>query len=117
MRDVVRRYVEAGLGTLKAERAEELARELMDWSKRSTERVVGLVQREVKRQLRFAGAATQDELRELRKRVRSLERRLEKAEKGRASKATSSKSSTSKTSTSKTSSRKKAPAKRSGSKA
>lgn len=111
MRDVVRRYVEAGLGTLKAERAEELARELMDWSKRSTERVVGLVQREVKRQLRLAGAATQDELRELRKRVRSLERRLEKAEKGRASK-TSSKSSTSKTS-----SRKTAPAKRSGSKA
>jgi len=112
MRDVVRRYVEAGLGTLKAERAEELARELMDWSKRSTERVVGLVQREVKRQLRLAGAATQDELRELRKRVRSLERRLEKAEKGRASKTSSSKSSTSKTS-----SRKKAPAKRSGSKA
>jgi len=112
MRDVVRRYVEAGLGTLKAERAEELARELMDWSKRSTERVVGLVQREVKRQLRLAGAATQDELRELRKRVRSLERRLEKAEKGRTSKASSSKPSTSKTS-----SRKKAPAKRSGSKA
>lgn len=112
MRDVVRKYVEAGLGTLKVERAEELARELMDWSKRNTERVVGLVQREVKRQLRLAGAATQDELRELRKRVRSLERRLEKAEKGRASKASSSKSSTSKTS-----SRKKAPAKRSGSKA
>ena len=107
MRDVVRRYVEAGLGTLKAERAEGLARELRDWSKRNTERVVRIVQREVKRQLRLAGAATQDELRELRKRVRSLERRLEKAERGR----------TSKSSTSKSSSRKKAPAKRSGSKA
>lgn len=112
MRDVVRRYVEAGLGTLKAERAEELARELMDWSKRNTERVVGIVQREVKRQLRLAGAATQDELRELRKRVRSLERRLEKAERSRASKSSSSKSSASKTSP-----RKKSPAKRSGSKA
>ncbi|HEX6262267.1 MAG TPA: hypothetical protein VF097_05405 [Actinomycetota bacterium] len=98
MRDVVRRYVEAGLGTLKPERAEELARELVDWSKRNTERVVAIVQREVKRQLRIAGAATQDELRELRKRVRTLERRLDKAEKPSRSKS-SSKSSASKSST------------------
>lgn len=107
MRDAVRRYVEAGLGTLKAERAEEIARDLMEWSRRNTERVVAIVQREVKRQLRLAGAATQDELRELRKRVRTLERRLEKAEKGTGAKRSSSKSSA----------RKKSPAKRSGSKA
>lgn len=103
MRDVVRRYVEAGLGTLKPERAEELARELVDWSKRNTERVIGIVQREVKRQLRVAGAATQDELRELRKRVRTLERRLDKAEKPSRSKA-SSKSTSKQASTRKKSS-------------
>ncbi|HEX6208740.1 MAG TPA: hypothetical protein VF058_10345 [Actinomycetota bacterium] len=111
MRDVVRRYVEAGLGTLKPERAEELVRELVDWSKRNTERVIGIVQREVKRQLRVAGAATQDELRELRKRVRTLERRLDKAEKPSRSKASSK--STSKSSPSKqASTRKKSSARR-----
>lgn len=115
MRDVVRRYVEAGRDTLKPERAEELARELMEWSRRNTERVVSIVQREVKRQLRLAGGATQDEVRELRKRVRSLERRLEKAEKT-TRKAASSKATASRSS-SKSASRKKAPARRSRPKA
>lgn len=116
MRDVVRRYVEAGRDTLKPERAEELARELMEWSRRNTERVVSIVQREVKRQLRLAGGATQDEVRELRKRVRSLERRLEKAEKTTTRKAASSKATASRSS-SKSASRKKAPARRSRPKA
>lgn len=114
MRDVVRRYVEAGRDTLKPERAEEFARELMEWSRRNTERVVSIVQREVKRQLRLAGGATQDEVRELRKRVRSLERRLEKAEKTTTPKAASSKATRS---SSKSASRKKAPARRSRPKA
>lgn len=100
--------MEAGLDTLKPQRAEELARELLEWSKRNTERVVGIVQREVRRQLRLAGGATQEEVRELRKRVRSLERRLDKAEKGATRKASSSRSKAGASkSSSKSSSRKK----------
>lgn len=77
MRDLVQKYLEAGLGMLNSERAEELAGDLIEWSRKSTERVVSIVQREVQRQLRLVGGATQDELRELRKRVRSLERQVE----------------------------------------
>lgn len=97
--------MEAGAGPLETGGEESFVGELVDWSKRSAGRMIGIVQRQVQRQLRLAGAATQDELRELRKRVRSLERQLEKTERG-SSKDPSSKASS-----------KKAPAKRTRSKA
>lgn len=114
MRDAMRKYVEAGLGMLSSERAEELARDLIDWSRKNTERVVGLVQREVRRQMKALGVATQDEVRELRKRVRTLERQVEKA--GRGGTRSSSKKSGAKKSSSKKSSSRKSSAKRSSSK-
>jgi len=108
MRDLLRKYVEAGVGMLSSERAEELAGDLIEWSRKSTERVVSIVQREVKRQLRLVGAATQDEVRELRKRVRALERQVEllggagARSKSTAKRSSGKKASTSKRSTSRT---------------
>lgn len=100
----MRKYVEAGMGMLNSERAEELARDLIDWSRKNTERVVGLVQREVRKQMKALGVATQDEVRDLRKRVRTLERQLEKA--GGAPKKSAAKKRTSKKAASKRSSSK-----------
>lgn len=92
MREAIKRYAEAGMGLLQPKRAEELARglvkrgeagrdqaakiarELVGWSKRNAERVVGLVQREVKKQVSALGLATKDDLDSLKKRVRQLER-------------------------------------------
>jgi hypothetical protein len=79
MRDLVKRYVDAGrdaVGEERVERVEDLARDLFDWSRRNAERLTGLVRREVQRQLRLAGGATREEVSELRKRVRVLERQL-----------------------------------------
>jgi len=113
----MRRYVEAGLGSLTPTRARELARsllqgqgmdqinrvagDLMEWSKRSRERITELVQSEVKRQLRAVGVATRDDLDALRKRVRDLEKgpASAAAPKPPARKRTSAKKSTAKRST------------------
>jgi polyhydroxyalkanoate synthesis regulator phasin len=91
MLDTVRKYVEAGMGALSSKRAEELAkslvkrgeagkeqatkiaRDLSDWSKKSRDRLTGVVQREVKKQVGALGFATKGEMESLRKRVRSLE--------------------------------------------
>ncbi len=86
----MRRYVEAGLGSLTPARARDMARSLvqgqgteqvnrlagnlMEWSRRSRERITELVQAEVRRQLRAVGVATRDDLDALRKRVRELEK-------------------------------------------
>jgi polyhydroxyalkanoate synthesis regulator phasin len=85
----MRKYVEAGLGSLTPSRAREMARSLlqsqgsevnrvagtlMEWSRRSRERITELVQSEVRRQLRAVGVATRDDLDGLRKRVRALEK-------------------------------------------
>jgi polyhydroxyalkanoate synthesis regulator phasin len=86
----MRKYVEAGLGSLTPSRAKDMARSLlqgqgteqinraagtlMEWSRRSRERITELVQSEVKRQLRAVGVATRDDLDALRKRVRDLEK-------------------------------------------
>ncbi|HZP89889.1 MAG TPA: hypothetical protein VFC04_02705 [Actinomycetota bacterium] len=86
----VRKFMEAALEKLTPAKAQEIARsvlkgegrdqvqrlakELMDWSTRNRERVVDLVQREVKAQLKLVGVASRDEVEALRKRVRELER-------------------------------------------
>jgi polyhydroxyalkanoate synthesis regulator phasin len=89
IRGDVRRLVEAGLGALTPSRARELARslshgqpmeqvnrlarDLMEWSKASRDRLTETVSREVRRQVKGLGIATKDDLDALRKRVRELE--------------------------------------------
>lgn len=103
MLDLMRRYMDAGREAVTGERAEDLARDLLDWSRRNAERLSGLVRREVQRQLRLAGVATRDEVSELKKRVRELEQQVAAAPAGRtAGKKTSARSPATKTSTRKT---------------
>lgn len=98
MRDLVKKYVEAGLGAIGSERAEEL----LEWSRKNTQRVVDLVRREVQRQLKLVGVATRDELSELKKRVRTLERQVGKPAGAPGAKKASSKKPAAKRSSSKT---------------
>lgn len=90
--DTVRRYVEAGREALTPRKAEDLARslakqgevrrdqvsrlahDLVDWSRKSSERLMEIVRSEVKRQVSRTGVATKDEVEALRRRVRELER-------------------------------------------
>lgn len=92
MLDDMRKYMEATLGKLTPAKAQELARslvqgqgkgreqvakaaqELLEWSQKSRERIVELIRREVKTQLKTLGVATREEVDALRKRVRELER-------------------------------------------
>jgi polyhydroxyalkanoate synthesis regulator phasin len=92
MLDVVRRYVEAGREALTPSKAQEMARamvqrgeagrdqvssvarQLLEWSRRSSERFRETVRGEVRRQITRAGLATKDEVEALRRRVRDLER-------------------------------------------
>ena len=92
MMEDVRRYVEAGLGALTPAKARDAARsllsgrpgeqvnrtaqDLLEWSRRSRERITELVQSEVRKQLRAFGVATKDDLDALRKRVRELEKAI-----------------------------------------
>jgi polyhydroxyalkanoate synthesis regulator phasin len=123
----MRRYVEAGLGSLTPAKAREMAQSLrrgqgteqvnrlagtlMDWSRRSRERISELVQAEVRRQLRAVGVATRDDLDALRKRVRDLEKASAASPSARSAtsrrsspkKSTARKSSTGKSSTGKSS--------------
>jgi polyhydroxyalkanoate synthesis regulator phasin len=91
MLDAVRKYVEAGREALTPKKAEELARslvrqgqarrdqasrlagDLLEWSRRSSERLRTTIAREVKNQLGRAGLATKAEVEALRRRVRKLE--------------------------------------------
>ena len=86
----IRRNVEAAVGKLSPKRAQELAMSLMpgqgtdqiakaaqgimDWSNRSRERLTELVRAEVRSQLKQVGVASRDEVDELRRRVRELEK-------------------------------------------
>ncbi len=86
----VRKFMEAALEKLTPAKAQEIARsvmkgqgrdqvqrfakELMDWSARNRERVIDLVQREVKAQLKLVGVASREEVEALKRRVRELER-------------------------------------------
>jgi polyhydroxyalkanoate synthesis regulator phasin len=91
MLDAVRKYVEAGREALTPGRAEELARslaregqarrdqvtkvarDLLDWSRKSSDRFRETVRREVTRQIGRAGLATSSEVEALKRRIRKLE--------------------------------------------
>jgi polyhydroxyalkanoate synthesis regulator phasin len=91
MLDTVRRYVEAGREALTSKKAEEMARDLVkqgqarrdqvekvardlrDWSRKSSERLRDTISREVKKQMSRAGVATKDEVESLKRRIRKLE--------------------------------------------
>jgi polyhydroxyalkanoate synthesis regulator phasin len=91
MLDAVRKYVEAGRDTLTPQRAEELARalvregqvrkdqaaklarDLLDWSRKSSEQLRDSIGREVSRQISRSGLATKEDLEPLKRRIRKLE--------------------------------------------
>jgi len=103
MREDVRKFVGGALDKLTPAKAQELARsiakgegreqvsklahELLEWSNKNRERVVALVRREVREQLKTLGVATKEEVEALRKRVRALE----SAAKPRSAKRTAAK--------------------------
>lgn len=109
MLDLLRRYVEAGREALTPQKAQELARaavkrgearrdqastvarQMLEWSRRNSERFRDTVRREVRRQMARAGFATKDEVEGLRRRVRELERAIPPSTKRTASKAGSRK--------------------------
>ncbi|MGH2711137.1 MAG: phasin family protein [Actinomycetota bacterium] len=106
MLDTVRKYVEAGRDALTPKKAEELARafisegqaradqagriarDLLDWSRKNSERFRGTIRDEVKKQLSRAGVASKDEVDALKRRIRELESR------GKAKTATTSRATT-----------------------
>ena len=109
----VRKTIEASLGNLSTTRAQEIAKsmldtdaakdqvtktaaDLMEWSQRNRTRLVELIRREVRDQLRQMGVATEEEVNALRKRVRDLERTA-RATGARAGKKTSGAKTTAKT--------------------
>lgn len=91
MLDTVRRYVEAGREALTPKKAEEMARavtkegqarrdqvtavarDLLEWSRKNSERLMATIRSEVKRQLARAGVATKDDIESLKQRIRKLE--------------------------------------------
>jgi polyhydroxyalkanoate synthesis regulator phasin len=91
MLDAVRKYVEAGRDALTPQRAEELARalvregqvrtdqaarlarDLLDWSRKSSEQLRDSIGREVSRQISRSGLATKEDLEPLKRRIRKLE--------------------------------------------
>lgn len=91
MIDTVRRYVEAGREALTPKKAEELAKslvkqgqvrrdqaaklakEILDWSRKSSDRFTQTIRREVKKQIGKAGLATKDDLESVKRRIRKLE--------------------------------------------
>lgn len=92
MMDTVRKYVEAGREALTPKKAEELARslvkegqarrdqatkvarDLLEWSRKNSERLLDVVRGEVKKQISRAGLATKDEVDALKRRIRELEK-------------------------------------------
>jgi polyhydroxyalkanoate synthesis regulator phasin len=113
--DTVRKYVEAGREALTPKKAEDLARslakqgevrkdqvsrlarDLAEWSRRNSERLMEIVRSEVKRQMSRTGVATKDEVEALRRRVRELERgrpKVSAAKKSSTAKRTTTRKST-----------------------
>jgi polyhydroxyalkanoate synthesis regulator phasin len=126
MLDLVRRYVEAGRDALSPQKAQDLARalvkqgeagrdqastvarQLLEWSRRNSERFRETVQREVRRQITRAGFATKDEVEGLRRRVRELERSSPSPKRTSSKSAGRRKTATRKTATRKKSTTRKA---------
>jgi polyhydroxyalkanoate synthesis regulator phasin len=110
--DTVRRYVEAGREALTPKKAEELARslarqgevrrdqvaqltrEIAEWSRKNSERLLGIIRQEVKKQISKTGVATKDEIESLKRRVRELERGRKKAPAKRTTRKSTAKRST-----------------------
>jgi polyhydroxyalkanoate synthesis regulator phasin len=61
-------------GEVRRDQASAMTRQLLDWSRRSSERFRETIRREVRRQISRSGLATKHELDSLRRRVRDLER-------------------------------------------
>jgi polyhydroxyalkanoate synthesis regulator phasin len=114
MLDAVRRYVEAGREALTPQRAEELARslvkegqarkdqaaqlarDLLEWSRKNSERLRETIGREVTKQIGRAGLATTAEVESLKRRIRKLEStRTTSAKKSSARKTATRKRTTS----------------------
>lgn len=72
----------------------KFAQELVERSQKSRERLLGIVQSEVKRQLKTFGVASREDVEALKKRVRALERSSGAAPKKRAAKRRTTKAST-----------------------
>jgi polyhydroxyalkanoate synthesis regulator phasin len=101
MLDAVRRYVEAGRDALTPKKAEELARalvkqgqaradqagrlarDLVEWSRKNSERFRDTIRHEVQKQMSKAGVATKGEVDALKRRIRELESRKRAAPAGR----------------------------------
>jgi polyhydroxyalkanoate synthesis regulator phasin len=119
----VRKYMEAAVEKLTPARAQEMAKslmqgqakgkeqvqkvaqDLMDWSNQTRERMAEMVRREVARQVKSMGVASKDDLEDLKRRVRQLER-----ESGRARAVTRTRSTAA--STTKSAAKKRAVAKK-----
>jgi polyhydroxyalkanoate synthesis regulator phasin len=91
MLDTIRRYVEAGRealtpkkaeelaralvqqGQAKADQAGQIARDLVEWSRKSSERLQKSIRHEVQKQMSKTGVATKEEVEALKRRIRELE--------------------------------------------
>lgn len=122
MLDTVRRYVEAGRDALTPKKAEELARalikegqaradqagriarDLVEWSRKNSERLRDTIRHEVQKQMSKAGVATKSEVDSLKRRIRELETSRRKASSSRT-RATTQRSAGSRTAAGRTSSR------------
>jgi polyhydroxyalkanoate synthesis regulator phasin len=69
--DLSRTLVKQGQAT--KEQAKRIARDVVEWSKKNTEMLADLVQREVRQQITRLGVATKEEVTALRRRLRDLE--------------------------------------------
>ena len=116
MLDTVRKYVEAGREALTPKKADELARalvqqgqaradqagkiarDLVDWSRKSSQRLLETIRHEVQKQMSRAGVATKEEVEALKRRIRELE----SAAKGKTSAATPRRATTQRSAASRT---------------
>jgi polyhydroxyalkanoate synthesis regulator phasin len=105
MLDAVRKYVEAGREALTPRRAEDLARtlvregqarreqvnrlagDLLQWSRKNSERLRATIRQEVQRQIARSGVATKDDLEPLKRRIRALESSRSTTRRGSSSKS------------------------------
>lgn len=102
--DDMRKTIEAALGNVTPARAQELAKailepgaakeqvaktaaDILEWSHRNREKVTEFIRKEIRDQMQQMGAATQEDLDAVKKRVRELERAAGMTASGRKSAA------------------------------